>query len=229
MWSGLRPLIKAGGGKTSKLSRDHSVLVSPSGIVTVAGGKWTTYRKMGEDAINRACEVHNIRCAPSKTADMHLHGWALPDTNGPGEWQQVYGTDLPSVQSVLPASDPTARRAPQAAPAPSLALPHRAKKSSGRRAGKWRGTVEDVLARRTRALFLDARAAIGKSRRSSAPTFSQRVEPVHRCGGATATSPALQATSPQGYIYSDSWIWLSAEIYGGKTEHPHQTFSVTHP
>ena len=60
MWSGLRPLVRKGGGKTSKLSRDHTILVSKSGLVTVTGGKWTTYRRMGEDTINHAAEVAGL-------------------------------------------------------------------------------------------------------------------------------------------------------------------------
>jgi len=153
MWSGLRPLIKAGGGKTSKLSRDHSVLVSPSGIVTVAGGKWTTYRKMGEDAINRVCEVHGLRCSASKTADMKLHGWQLPDPQAPGEWGQVYGTDLPDLQTLAASNPQLANRLHPRLPFLTAEVVWAARYEMAR-------TVEDVLARRTRALFLDARAAI---------------------------------------------------------------------
>jgi glycerol-3-phosphate dehydrogenase len=60
VWSGLRPLVKKGGGKTSKLSRDHTILVSKSGLVTVTGGKWTTYRRMGQDAIDHAAEIAGL-------------------------------------------------------------------------------------------------------------------------------------------------------------------------
>ena len=60
VWSGLRPLVKKSGVKTSQLSRDHTILVSPSGLVTVTGGKWTTYRRMGQDTIDRACEVASL-------------------------------------------------------------------------------------------------------------------------------------------------------------------------
>ncbi len=57
VWSGLRPLVRKGNAKTSKLSRDHTILVSSSGLITVTGGKWTTYRRMGQDTIDRAAQV----------------------------------------------------------------------------------------------------------------------------------------------------------------------------
>ena len=60
MWSGLRPLIRNGGGSTAKLSRDHKVITSKTGLVTVIGGKWTTYRRMGEDAVNHAVKVAGL-------------------------------------------------------------------------------------------------------------------------------------------------------------------------
>src|SRR5260370_14355159 len=54
VWSGLRPLVRKGHGETSKLSRDHTILVSKTGVVTVTGGKWTTYRRMGQDSVDHA-------------------------------------------------------------------------------------------------------------------------------------------------------------------------------
>ena len=64
VWSGLRPLVRKGGVKTSKLSRDHTILVSPSGLITVTGGKWTTYRRMGQDTIDRAAQVAALPKSP---------------------------------------------------------------------------------------------------------------------------------------------------------------------
>ncbi len=80
VWSGLRPLVRKDGVATSKLSRDHTILVSPSGLVTVTGGKWTTYRRMGQDAIDRAAQVASLPKRPSRTLELKLHGWT-PDTN----------------------------------------------------------------------------------------------------------------------------------------------------
>ena len=61
VFSGLRPLVRKGHAKTSKLSRDHTILVSPAGLITVTGGKWTTYRRMGQDTIDRAAQVAGLQ------------------------------------------------------------------------------------------------------------------------------------------------------------------------
>ena len=68
VWSGLRPLVRKGGVKTSKLSRDHTILVSPSGLITVTGGKWTTYRRMGQDTVDRAAQVAALPQTPVRNA-----------------------------------------------------------------------------------------------------------------------------------------------------------------
>ncbi len=74
VWSGLRPLAASGNASTAKLSRDHKVTVSPTGLITVTGGKWTTYRRMGEDAIDHAAEVGRLKASPSRTLELPLHG-----------------------------------------------------------------------------------------------------------------------------------------------------------
>lgn len=151
MWSGLRPLVKHGGGTTSKLSRDHTVLVSDSGLVTVTGGKWTTYRRMGEDAINRAAEVGGLPKVASRTLDLRLHGWS--DAKDVPDSEKVYGSDVGAVRA-LSDSDPAldALLHPR--------LPYRMREVVWAARNEMARTVEDVLARRTRALFLDARAAM---------------------------------------------------------------------
>lgn len=151
MWSGLRPLVRKGGGATSKLSRDHTILVHPSGLVTVTGGKWTTYRRMGEDAINRAAEVGNLRKEPSRTRSLRLHGWTREPATV--ESDGVYGSDLPLLERLSledpRLEEPIHRR-----------LPYKMREVLWAARHEMARTVEDVLARRTRALFLDARAAI---------------------------------------------------------------------
>ncbi len=153
VWSGLRPLVKKGNAKTSKLSRDHTILVSSTGLITVTGGKWTTYRRMGFDTINRACETSNLPKAASRTLDLKIHGWVPEQANGASKWENVYGSDLPSVRS-LSANNPEldALMHPR--------LPFRMVEVVWAARYEMARTVEDVLARRTRALFLDARAAI---------------------------------------------------------------------
>lgn len=156
VWSGLRPLVREGSGKTSKLSRDHKIIVSKSGLVTVTGGKWTTYRRMGQDAIDHATEVAGLTKNPSQTLDLHLHGWTENSSAITAESDRVYGSDLPLLQK-LSDDDPTldAWLHPR--------LPYRLREVVWAARYEMARTVEDVLARRTRALFLDAQAAIEAS------------------------------------------------------------------
>src|SRR5690606_1307699 len=75
VWAGLRPLVKATGeAATKKLSREHTILVSRNGLVTVTGGKWTTYRRMAQDVIDTAIEHQLLPQAHCRTADLPLHG-----------------------------------------------------------------------------------------------------------------------------------------------------------
>ncbi len=100
VFSGLRPLVRKGHAKTSKLSRDHTILVSPSGLVTVTGGKWTTYRRMGQDTIDRAAQVTALPKSPSRTVDLKLHGWTPEPTTATSTWESGYGSDLPALQAL---------------------------------------------------------------------------------------------------------------------------------
>jgi glycerol-3-phosphate dehydrogenase len=153
MWSGLRPLVRKGNAATSKLSRDHQIVASPSGLISVTGGKWTTYRKMGEDTIARAISISSLAAAPSRTIDLKLHGWQQSvDPNIP-ESERVYGSDLAEVES-LGSEDSTLNEYlhPQ--------LPYRKREVIWAVRNEQARTVEDVLARRIRALFLNAAAAI---------------------------------------------------------------------
>lgn len=151
VWSGLRPLVRRGNGATSKLSRDHTILVRPSGLVTVTGGKWTTYRRMGEDTVDRAAEVAGLRKEPSRTRSLRLHGWTREIA--PVESERVYGSDLPRLEQ-LSLEDAALHEFIHPR------LPYRMREVVWAARHEMARTVEDVLARRTRALFLDARAAI---------------------------------------------------------------------
>ena len=153
IWSGLRPLVKKAGVATSTLSRDHTILVSSTGLITVTGGKWTTYRRMGFDTISRACQVASLPKSPSRTLDLKIHGWTMDSAAAASPWETVYGSDLPALQAL--SSEDAALDAllhPR--------LPFRAREVVWSARHEMARTVEDVLARRTRALFLDARAAM---------------------------------------------------------------------
>jgi glycerol-3-phosphate dehydrogenase len=128
-------------------------MVSQSGLVTVTGGKWTTYRRMGQDTIDRACEVAKLPKQRSRTLELRIHGWTMDSMAAGSEWERVYGSDLPGL-CALSSEDSglDALLHPR--------LPFRAREVVWSARNEMARTVEDVLARRTRALFLDARAAI---------------------------------------------------------------------
>ena len=162
VWSGLRPLAAGGNASTQKLSRDHKVVVSAAGLVTVTGGKWTTYRRMGEDAMDHAAKVGQLTRRPSRTLELRLRGWSEQGVSaGSGSTQAVYGSDLDGVEAVC-------RERPELGELLHPKLGYR--KGEVVWAARWEmaRTAEDVLARRTRALFLDARAAI-----EAAPVVSE--------------------------------------------------------
>ncbi len=97
MWSGQRPLVKQPDkASTAAVSRDHTILIAGSRLVTITGGKWTTYRRMGQDVIDRTNRLAGLAASPSVTADMKLHGWVQKsETEG---WSKVYGSDLPALE-----------------------------------------------------------------------------------------------------------------------------------
>lgn len=146
---GLRPLVK-GEGKTSALSRDHVIHVDTSGLLTITGGKWTTYRHMAEDCVDHAITLGKLADEPCTTKNLRIHGY-LEDSGALGSLE-VYGSDAEAIRTL--AKDP------------SLAvvlhpkLPYIAAEVVWAARAEMARTVEDVLARHTRALFLNANAAI---------------------------------------------------------------------
>jgi glycerol-3-phosphate dehydrogenase len=158
-FAGLRPLLRGHdvregdiGTPTARLSREHAVVVSASGLVTVTGGKWTTYRRMAADAVDRAIPVGALTPRPSTTATLRLHGWVDP-TEGPGDALAVYGSDAPLIRALAREGSGWDRRLHPALPCCAAEVIWAARHEAAR-------SIEDVLARRTRALFLDARASI---------------------------------------------------------------------
>ena len=191
MWSGLRPLVQQRRGiKTSRLPRDHTILISNSGLVTVTGGKWTTYRKMGEDTITLAAKVGGLAAAPSRTTDLKLHGWTDPAGTKAAESELVYGSDLPAVEALATEdAEWNALLHPR--------LPYRRREIVWAVRSEMARTVEDVLARRTRALFLDARAAM-----ECAPVAAQLMaRELNRDDEWAAKSIAEFQKTASGYIY----------------------------
>jgi glycerol-3-phosphate dehydrogenase len=149
-FAGLRPLVKSGTGKTSKLSRSHLVVVAPSGLVSLIGGKWTTSRLMAEDTVNHAAAVGGLVARLSPTKTLRLHGWREAGNDRPelAEYGSDAGELLVTCGSV--GDKPLHPHLPYCAGQVVWAV----RREMAR-------TIEDVLSRRLRALPLDARAAVG--------------------------------------------------------------------
>lgn len=137
MFAGVRPLVSEGETQeTSKLARDHVIEVDPCGLISVMGGKWTTYRRMAQDAVDRAIEVGG-----------------LP--------KLACGTESRAIEATHPASiAKLANDDPSLAEPLDAALPYSAAEAVWAIRNEMAMTVEDVLSRRTRCLLLDAAAAV---------------------------------------------------------------------
>ncbi|WP_395667995.1 FAD-dependent oxidoreductase [Rhodoferax sp.] len=164
IWVGLRPLVKPQSDSveaTKAISREHTVLVSRSGLVTVTGGKWTTYRAMAEDVLS-TCVAHGLVVTGVASRTGHLH---LVGSGGSGH-------DAPVSISAPPGLHSYGVEAPQVAalPGATSVLCDGLSEAMVRFAARYEYavTVEDMLARRSRLLFLDARAALGLADRVAA-------------------------------------------------------------
>lgn len=157
LWVGLRPLVKPSGDEgenTKALSREHTVIVGRSGLVTVTGGKWTTYRAMAEDVLERAMERGLLPRRPAgATARLPLLGAAAgrPLAEPPGE--HGYGSEAEALHRLPGCKRWLWRDAESGQGGLSEAMVRFAARHEMAR------TVEDVLARRCRLLFLDAAEA----------------------------------------------------------------------
>ena len=150
IFAGLRPLAKGGiGKKSSSLSRDHSIFVTQSGLVTIVGGKWTTYRKMAEDVINRAALVGGLPERSCNTETLPLFGYEKG--LNPLEHFSTYGSYRKQVLALA--------KGRMAAPLHPR-LPYIRAEVIWSVRKEMARTVEDVLSRRTRSLLLDSKAAI---------------------------------------------------------------------
>jgi glycerol-3-phosphate dehydrogenase len=145
IFAGLRPLVNAGAGSTAALSRDHHIDISDSGLITITGGKWTTYRKMAEDVVNHAEMLAHLDTKPCRTHDLMIHGSAKLAANQP---LRQYGSDAANILALGMKEHVH----------PKLALTHGEVVWHARH--EMARTVEDVLARRSRSLLLGARHSI---------------------------------------------------------------------
>lgn len=152
-FAGLRPLVNDAGVATgtAALARDHTLHISATGLVTIAGGKWTTYRKMAEDTVDQAALVAGLEERPCVTRDLHIHGHHRNSEQFGA--LRAYGSDAPALQALLRAD-------------PGLAEPLHPRHAVAAGEVVWAArhemarTVEDFLSRRSRLLLLDARASV---------------------------------------------------------------------
>lgn len=153
VFAGIRPLAVTGGGgeETSEISREHVLLVGRSGLVTIAGGKWTTYRKMAEEVVDHAAVLAGLEVRACVTRELNIHGFHQHAEKF-GQLSH-YGSDASSVQALVESSPELAQRLH-----PSL-RPYAGEVVWAVRYEMAR-TVDDFLARRTRSLILDARASV---------------------------------------------------------------------
>ncbi len=152
VFAGLRPLAASSrDGNTKEVSRSHKIYQSPSGLLSIVGGKWTTYRIMAEDLINRAVALGDLQAKPCCTANLKLHGYAQSVNRN--SWDYVYGTDISKIKEIEEKDNSLKEK---------LHPRYSFRKSHVVFAARYEQamTVDDVLARRVRLLFLDARAAM---------------------------------------------------------------------
>lgn len=153
VFAGLRPLAapQDDSSKTKEISRSHKLIVSRSGLITITGGKWTTYRKMGEDTVDKAIEVGKLTGKPCRTASLPIHG-SRPNPDRSSHLY-VYGDDIEKVLAPANGDDDWKNRVHPDDEYTKGEVIWSVRYEMAR-------TVEDILARRTRVLFLDARLAM---------------------------------------------------------------------
>jgi glycerol-3-phosphate dehydrogenase len=152
IFAGLRPLAAPSKrtGSTKEISRSHKITVTSSGLLTITGGKWTTYRKMAEDAINRAIKIGKLAPQPCNTRNISIHGTAV---KGAITSLAAYGSDAEKIQLLMSSDATMAEKL-------SVELPYFVGEVIWAIRFEMARTLEDILARRIRLLFLNAKAAI---------------------------------------------------------------------
>ncbi len=154
IFAGLRPLVKNNSKITSAISRDHHIAVSDSELISITGGKWTTYRKMAEDVMEIAVHKAGMSEKECVTKNLHIHGYK--EHNDYRASLYYYGTDEEKVKAIIHEDRSLGELL-------HPCLPYIKAEIIWAVRNEMCMTVEDALARRTRALFLDAKASIESS------------------------------------------------------------------
>lgn len=152
VFAGLRPLVGTGEGKkTATISRDHHLAVSQSGLVTIAGGKWTTYRKMAEDTVDQAALIAGLPETECPTRKLRIHGWLK--NMDPADPLCAYGSDAVFIRRIIDADPGMGEKLHDHLPYTKAEIVWAVRHEMAIQ-------LEDVLARRTRSLILDAAASM---------------------------------------------------------------------
>ncbi len=160
VYAGLRPLVAMKNeGTTAALSRDHTILVSDSGLITITGGKWTTYRRMAEDVVDHAEMVGGFGMRHCVTHTLMIHGSAT--VLDPHDPLAVYGSDAAEIRAIAAKEPEWAGKVHPRLDLTCAEVIFHTRHELAR-------TVEDVLSRRSRSLLLDAQASLSAAPRVAA-------------------------------------------------------------
>lgn len=155
VFAGLRPLAapkhNANGTKTKEISRSHKLIVSKSGLITITGGKWTTYRRMAEETVDKAIVLANLPKVACQTKQLKIHGYKKGVDRS--HFGYVYGTDYDKILLLAKENEEWSDKLHPEYDYIAAEIIWAIREEMAI-------TVEDILARRLRILFLDARAAI---------------------------------------------------------------------
>lgn len=155
VFAGLRPLAapkkKAEEAKTKEISRSHKLLASDSGLITITGGKWTTYRLMAEETVNLAIKTKKLEYKPCNTRHLKIHGYKEnPDRS---DHLYIYGSDLEYILQLQKSNPEYAQKLHHEMEFTVAEVIWAVRKEMAR-------TIDDVLSRRVRALYMDAKASV---------------------------------------------------------------------
>ncbi|MEE9349896.1 MAG: glycerol-3-phosphate dehydrogenase/oxidase [Flavobacteriaceae bacterium] len=154
VYAGLRPLAAVendANGKTKEISRKHKIITSQSGLISIIGGKWTTYREMGEDVVDKLADQGNLKKTKSITEKLQIHGYKTNvNFNNP---LYFYGSDIDEI-------DKLTNKIPNLRTLLSEELKIIKAQVVWAVRNEYARAIEDVLARRTRALFLNANESV---------------------------------------------------------------------
>jgi glycerol-3-phosphate dehydrogenase len=160
VFAGLRPLAAPDGEDTAtkEISRSHKLVVSLSGLVTITGGKWTTYRKMAQDTMDKAAMIAGLEDRKCVTRHMPIHGFVKHLDFS--DHLYIYGADRVALKALIASNPELGERLDPALPYLKVEVVWAVRHEMAR-------TLEDVLARRTRALLLDARVSMKIAERTA--------------------------------------------------------------